>query len=188
MKHKKIIILIISYFALLCILYIWDLPVLVLLTIGFITLLIVLIRQFYLLNVEHFRDKQRIFLVCLLFIGLMSTFLVPILDNRNPSRRVVMNVEYGEPKWQKTFFQLMGNGTFQYHMGDRRPINGQYESHGDTIVFKGGNNAEYPQFAILNVPAFQGSKFCGQITLYKNNKDSIGTTYEINKLFIRKSR
>lgn len=147
MKHKGLIILAVLYFALLCILYIWNFPIYVLLAVGFIALLIVLIRQFYLLNIEHFHNKQ-----------------------------------------QKSSFQLMENGTFRYYMDGKQSINGAYESHEDTVFFKGSDNTELPQFITLNIPAFQNSKFYGQITLHKNEKDHTGITYSINKLHIRKNR
>jgi hypothetical protein len=187
MKHKGLIILAISYFALLCIQYVWNFPIYVLLAIGFITLLTVLIRQFYFINKESFINKWRIYAAGLLFIVLMSTFLLPILNSSNSNRRSVMDIEYGEAK-REVSFQLKENGTFQYYIEGQRPIEGKYESYEDTIIFKDTDNTEFPQFVILDIPAFQDSKFCGQITLYKNDRDSTGVTHNINKLRMRRSR
>lgn len=155
------------------------------LALVYLIFLIVLIRQIYLAIREHFRSKQRIFVIILLTITLLAIFLRPagIIDFEKFSGKDVLIAEREGVANCMTTLKLKGNNKFvaKSICFGMTEIKGEYSVKGDTIFFDkvnpGRNDRDYYQYAIIKNPTYNNPKYMGDLTLFKNNSDTTG--YEL---------
>jgi hypothetical protein len=188
MKHKGLIISIVIFFLLINTSYYWEgnigfwaFPSFFGLIIFYLTLIILFLRQLYYTIKERFADKQRLFVVVLIFIALITTSLYPKgLINFEKFEGKDLLVAQGEGAANcMTTLKLKDNNKFTekticFGIFETK---GSYELKGDTVFFSnvslGRNEDEYYKFAIVNRNNLD-DKQDNYMIRYKNYTDTIG--------------
>jgi hypothetical protein len=201
LKHRGIIITTIIFFLLINTNYYWEgklglfaFPIFLLLAAIYLGLTVALLRQFYLLIKEKFKQKNRLAVFGLLITVLLLTYFKPLglVDFENLEGNDVLVAERESAANCLTTVKLKNDFTFRERIGcfGTSEINGTFRIVKDTIYFDNvklgrGENYFY-KFAVIKPTKFNNSKILGDLIRYKNSADAVGDVLWITKNELQK--
>jgi hypothetical protein len=196
MKRKGLLIATIVFFLTVNTSYFWETPLGVfafptffILIAYFLTLLILLLRQFFLTFNEKFIHKERIVLIGSMTFVLTTSFLFPsglINFSSFESENILIAQREGVANCMTTL-KLKANQKFIVRnacFGVSETI-GSYTLKYDTVffdkIFLGRHQTGFYEFAVIKKRKTSTGKYWGDIVIYKNHLDTTGIELWITK-------
>lgn len=149
-------------------------------------LAVLLISQLFLLIKEKFTDKQRLIITITLAGILVLTFFNPhgFINFDKIKGEDLLIADYEGAANCRSVLKFKANNKFI----DRsicfgiNEIEGEYYRKGDTLFFrntKPTSNEKYDEFAVIKLFDSPNGIYIGNLTSYKNKKDSVGHRFDI---------
>jgi len=196
MKHKKLLIATIIFFFIANTTYYWqrDIGLFVLVTftlliLYFLVLTVLLLRQAFFAIREKFKYRQRLFLIGLMTVVLVLSFLNPggLIDFSRFERDSVFIAQSEGAANCMTTLKLRDDKTFieRNICFGLTEITGTYSIKGDTFFFDkvslDRHESEFYKFAVIKNRETKSEKYLGDLVLYKDYSDMTGRELRIIK-------